>query len=565
MQQLHPIIVQILKKRGLTEADLPDFFNNDLTKLPDLTAFKDMDLAVARIITAMQERQKIAIYGDYDVDGTTSCALLFHFFRLMGFEVMTVQPSRFHEGYGLHPSSIDWAVENKIDLMITVDCGISSVEAAEYALTKKVDLIITDHHQDAAPVIPPACAVINPNRRDETESPRQKLAGVGVAFCLSVAVRKKWIELGHPVVSLYELLPFVALGTICDLAFLNPMNLCLTRHGLKIFPKTIYPGLAVFLEDVEKNLSSLPSEKLSFFIGPIINSKGRLDHPELALKLLTSLDTKESFEIFQKLLITNNERKSIQRTVVDEAKALVKKSIRHPARTINVIYQPHWHEGVIGIVASQLVETFKIPCIVFTNSDKEGEIKASARSAGTLDIFECLSQCSEFFIKFGGHKAAAGLTMKAENFIPFAQKIEEIVASYPDFHRTSTSRYDIEVSYHDIDLELVTGLQALEPYGMGNPKPILRMVDSRIQKYSILKDKHVKWNFSSYHPQRSQRLAKIDGISFNFIDKWGEPTPEDVLSAQSKAPVAVDFCLEINRFNGKSFLQAQVSHIDLNL
>ena len=278
-QSLHPALQRLLEKRGLKGDKAQEYLSWNLKDIPDIPQMHDMQKAAERIVVALTQNEKIGIYGDYDVDGATSCALLYHFFQMLGVHVETFQPSRFVEGYGIHPVSIDNALEKNVSVLISVDCGISNIETAEYALQKNIDLIITDHHKDAAAHIPRAYAVVNPNRRDEPQSELGSLAGVGVAFALAVKVRELLLAAGQKVESIYCLLPFVAIGTICDLAVLTPLNLKLSRHGLKQIPTCKYPGLLAFFNPEELK-AEVTSEKIAFNIGPMINSKGRLDHPE---------------------------------------------------------------------------------------------------------------------------------------------------------------------------------------------------------------------------------------------------------------------------------------------
>ena len=271
-EKLPAVLVELLKKRGIE--DINEFLCSNLNKLPDLTKLLDLQKASQRIIEAIDKKEKIAVYGDYDVDGTTSCALLFHFFKLINIDIDCIQPSRFIEGYGIHPPTIDQAIEENIKVLITVDCGISNNETADYAKEKGIDLIITDHHKDAREEMPKAYAIINPNRRDEDlNSHRTALAGVGVAFALSLQIKNDLKVKGIETPSIYPLLQFVAIGTICDMAYLNPMNLKLTRHGLAQIPQTKYAGIKCFFPPEERASGNIPSDKISFNVGPMINSK----------------------------------------------------------------------------------------------------------------------------------------------------------------------------------------------------------------------------------------------------------------------------------------------------
>ncbi len=556
--KLHPAIVRLFEKREIFQ-NADEFFSWDLKALPDLTAMKDMDKTVQRITDAIKNNERIGIYGDYDVDGTTSCALFFHFFKMIGVEVDLFQPSRFVEGYGVHPSSVDAAMEKGVNLLITVDCGITNLETCDYAIEKGLDLIITDHHKDAREHMPKAYAVINPNRRDEEDEILKPLAGVGVAFAVCLAIKNTWAKEGKEIPSIYPLLQFVAIGTICDLAKLTPMNMKLTRHGLKQIPKTQFSGVASFFSDEDRGFDVIPSEKISFYVGPLINSKGRLDHPEKALNLLISSDYKEAFANYSHLEISNKERKIIQSEVFEEAKRNVVKEIKSSEIYSSIVYEPHWHEGVIGIVASKLVETFEVPAMVFTDSEDSNIVKASCRSAGDLNLYECLKNCSDLFIKFGGHKAAAGLSMPKENLPAFKERMNNMLVQIPEMERTVQDQFDVFLKFQEIDRKLIKELELMEPFGMGNERPKFRMLNARIESYKILKDIHVKWTFVS----DDLPGQKIGGISFNFIGKWNTLLPDELFAKQEEEGLCVQFNLGINRFRGNEIIQLMVDKIFL--
>jgi single-stranded-DNA-specific exonuclease len=545
-----------MKKRGLSPSDVQELMSWNLKDIPDLTQMLDLEKASKRIINAMAENELIGIYGDYDVDGTTSCALLWHFFNMLGVKVEVFQPSRFIEGYGVHNSSIDAALEKNVRVLITVDCGITSVATAEYA-KEKLDLIITDHHTDAAPKIPEAFAVINPSRRDEPVSSSLKpLAGVGVAFALALQIKNDLAKMGRTTPSIYPLLQFVAIGTISDLARMSPLNLKLTRHGLKQIPTGDYLGIKTFFQPEELRSSMISSERISFHVGPHINSKGRLDHPDRALKLLISNSLAECRENYSHLEVANRDRRMIQAEVFEEAKKDVIQTLQSEDFFINIVYRPHWHEGVIGIVASKLVETFEVPAIVFTDAEEEGIIKASARSAGDLNIFELLDQCKEFFVKFGGHKAAAGLSMKKENFPLFKDRMNALLKNIPVALRTKQNSFDVEIGIEEINAQLIKDLEKLEPFGPGNERPVFRMKNAVIQNYKIMKDAHVRWTFSS----PSSKIS-FQGVSFNYIGKWNEMGPEELFELQGKSGLTIQFTLGLNRFNGNETIQLLVDKI----
>lgn len=554
---LHPVVEKILLKRNITPEKFKDFFSWDLKALPDLTHMLDLDKAAHRVIKAMNSKETIGIYGDYDVDGTTSCALLHQFFKMHQIDVELFQPSRFVEGYGIHLSSIDTAIEKNIKVLITVDCGITNCETADYAKERGIDLIITDHHSDIRDEMPDAFAVVNPNRRDEPiDSLLRPLAGVGVAFALCLKI-KNILDQTNQTPSIYPLLQYVAIGTICDLAKLTPMNMKLTRHGLKQIIDSKYHGVVCFFNDEDRNAPFITSEKISFYVGPLINSKGRLDHPEKALNLLIAENHKDAFENYSHLEISNRERKIIQKGVFDGAKKKIIKEMDSDHPLINIVYDPDWHEGVIGIVASKLVETFEVPAIVFTNSEDPNLIKASARSAGELNLFKALEACSDLFTKFGGHKAAAGLSMPKENLEQLKERLNAYLKEIPEIERTVQDQYDIEISFNDINRQLVKELESMEPFGMGNSKPTFRMKDCLIESYNILKDVHVKWTFV----HKSNPKQKISGISFNYIGKWNTPHPADIYNQQNTEGITAQFQIGINRFRGNEIIQLMVDKI----
>jgi single-stranded-DNA-specific exonuclease len=554
--KFNPVLLKLFHKRGLGNIDIEEMLSWNLKDLPDLTEMIDLKKASQRILKAISEQEIIGVYGDYDVDGTTSCALLWHFFHMLGVDIEVFQPSRFIEGYGVHDSSIDVALEKNVKVLITVDCGITSLATALYA-KDKIDLIITDHHKDAAPNIPEAFAVINPSRRDEPEnSPLKALAGVGVAFALALQIKNDLAKMGKEIPSIYPLLQFVAIGTISDVARMTPLNLRLTRHGLKQIPNTLYPGIKAFFQPEDLKVSMISSEKIAFHVGPHINSKGRLDHPDRALRLLISQNEAECKEHYRHLEIANRDRRMIQAGVFDEAKKDVIGSMTSEENLINILYRPDWHEGVIGIVASKLVETFDVPAIVFTDAEEEGVIKASCRTAGELSIFDLLNQCSDLFIKFGGHKAAAGLSMKKDHLPEFKQRMNQFIKSIPNSLRTKINSFDIEIEMEEINAHLLKDLEKLEPFGPGNERPVFRMKNSMIQSYRIMKDAHVRWTFSG-----SKSKSLLQGVSFNYIGKWNELNPEEIFSLQTKAGLTVQFVLGVNRFNGNETIQLMVDKV----
>ena len=561
---VNPVTKAILQKRGLNEGQIHEFLSWDLRKLPPLGLMKDMDRAAERIVLGIGCSEKIAIFGDYDVDGTTSCALFYHFFSMVGVEVDLIQPSRFVEGYGIHPEHVVRAKKAGIDLMITVDCGITGHEACQTALREKIDLIVTDHHADTSASTPKAYAVVNPNRRDEPkDSPLKTLAGVGVAFALCLRVRELLAQEGSKISSLYPLLQFVAIGTICDLVPLAPMNLKLVRHGLKMMPKTTFPGIRAFFRPEERERGEVFGEKVSFDIGPLLNSKGRLDHPERALKLLIARDNEEAYHHYAHLKECNFIRKTHQAKVFQEAREDVVSRIIREEHLISIAYGPSWHEGVIGIVASKLTETFKVPAIVFTESSEEDILKGSARSVGGYDIFKALERCSDLFTKFGGHPFAAGLSMPKANFLPFKERMEVILSETAAIERTAKPRHqDLEIWARQIQPSLIRSLELLGPFGPKNPRPLFKIMGMKLHSYDILKDIHVRWSFKA---EVSGRTIYYRGISFNYMTIWEKSHPEDILKNRDDPDFSVYATIEMNFFKGQQFVRLHVDRIGTGL
>lgn len=560
--RLNPILKKILETRGYSsDEEVQSFLSWDLKLLPNLSALLDLEKAALRIIAAIKNQEKICVYGDYDVDGTTSCALLYHFFQMLGVRVELLQPSRFEEGYGLHLSSVDAAIELGCQVLISVDCGITSVQAADYSLDRGIDLIITDHHTDAAPEMPAAFAIVNPNRRDEPEdSVLKSLAGVGVAFALAVEIKKLWEKESQALPSLYPLLEFVAVGTISDLAPISLVNAKLIRHGLKQIPKSPYAGIRQFLTPEERQTNFLSSEKVSFQIGPLINSKGRLDHPESSLKLLISSDSSEANPYYNILKESNRERKIIQGQVFKQAKEQFLEQLKTQDEfpPIVIVYQSDWHEGVIGIVASKLVEEFKVPAIVFTDAKDEGIIKASARTAGELDLFSLLNDNRDYFEKFGGHKAAAGLSMKKENLKDLRQSLAKSLYEIPQIIRTRSLEFDVTIDFHQITPELISSLQALEPFGNHNPRPTFRIQNFILDGFSELNGGHIRWEMRA----RNGSGFKVKGISFSYVGRWNHLSPEELVQLQTQGEnLELIGQLGFNEFRGNRYLQILVSKI----
>ena len=532
---LHPLVMKIMQNRKLPLEEIKKFFQGSLAQLPPFHELKDIAKAAKLLASAIEENKTIGVYGDYDVDGTTSCALLVHFFRMCGAkEIKSIQPSRFKEGYGLHESSIDDALAQGIEILITVDCGITAVVPAAYAKSKNLTLIITDHHQDIAEQMPDAFAIVNPNRRDDGHKDFYALAGVGVAFALSVCIKDELKARGKEVPGLDPLLPFVAIGSLADIAHLNFVNRMLVGHGLKALEKSTIPGLKMLYDQyAPAQKECIKSEMVGFGIGPLINSKGRMDHPENALTLLTSDDPLKCSLMFQDLQMMNQQRKDTQKRIAEEAITMVGREINCGEHTHVVIaYQRDWHEGVIGIVASKLVEHFSRPAIVLArDAHLQGYVKGSARAPKGFALLPFLDSVKHLLYKFGGHSAAAGMTLMEDNIIPLKEELNQSIAkTYPQGVPAIPIEVDLELTIDDVTYDFFQHLGRLEPYGNGNPQPIFRLKNIVLDDFTILRGGHLQWVISNGVTGFAKRALK--GISFYYLNKLNKTPPQEILNRQ---------------------------------
>jgi single-stranded-DNA-specific exonuclease len=499
--------------------DVEAYVSNDLKTLPNFSDLIDIDKATDRIIQAINSNQKIGVYGDYDVDGATSVATMFHFFNLVGFKnVVTYQPNRFVEGYGLHKSSIEQALKDGVELLITVDCGIMNHEASKYAKEMKLDLIITDHHKDNAELeLPCALAVVNPNRSDQKESELKNLSGAGVAFAICHELRKKL----NVTESIYPLLQFVAMSTIADMVKLCPMNAKFIRHGLSQFRQSKFVGIQELTRLTE---APIDEDFIGFTVGPMINAKGRLESPQDALRILISDNEIEVIGLIEKLKTTNEERKKVQQANSIIVRNKIKKD-KIDQHNVMVVFNKNLHQGVVGLLASDVMKRHQKPAIVLTkDSQKEGVVKGSARSLGSFDIFGFLSKLDFEFLSFGGHKKAGGLSFKEEKLQEFIDKVN--TASAP-LTITLDENDFIPIEARMLDLELVGAIRAFAPYGMGNPRPSLS-IEGNLSNTMVMKDKHLKIWFDG---------IRTPIILFNYFENGPRDIPNGYYRVLANASV----------------------------
>ncbi|MEG2246189.1 MAG: single-stranded-DNA-specific exonuclease RecJ [Peptostreptococcaceae bacterium] len=488
--KISPEIGQILKNRGINnEDDAEIFINPSLEYLRDPFLMKDMEKAVDRINYAIENNQNIWIYGDYDVDGVSSTSILCIYFDSIGYPVKYYIPNRLEEGYGINEEAIKTLNEQNCDLIISVDCGITSIKEVEIANELGIDIIITDHHE-VQECIPNAYAVVNP-KQDECNYPFDMLCGCGVAFKLIQALTPKEVFEN----SMYNYLEIVTLATICDIVPLVDENRIIVKNGLKLMKDGKNLGLRELINVCGIDTNKIGSSHVGFSIGPRINASGRLGYSYLGVELFTTKSKEEAVEIANLLEDKNNERQMIESKMYQEAEIIIESNQSYKNDKVLVIANEGWQHGVIGIVASKLTEKYYKPTILLTIEDNEAT--GSARSIKGFSIFDTLVKCSDLLGRFGGHEQAAGLSMDAGNVGELRRRVNEI-ADYnlTDEDMIENVNVEFELNEDSIDFNLIEELHSLEPFGMSNPSPrfIIRNMEIR-GMFRMGKEKnHLKLN-----------------------------------------------------------------------
>ncbi|MCP5467988.1 MAG: single-stranded-DNA-specific exonuclease RecJ [Deltaproteobacteria bacterium] len=550
-QQCSPLIAQVLYNRQLHhKEDITFFLHANLQDLPDPYLLKDMDLAVRRIIQAIEKGEKITIYGDYDVDGSTSTAMMVDFFKSLNAQIDYYIPHRLKEGYGLNKQAIQQLKKQGTQVIITVDNGISSVEEASLIHDLDMDLIITDHHEPP-PQLPIATAILNPKQKDDS-FPGKELAGVGVAFYLMIALRKAYREKGlfkNQEPNLRQALDLVAVGTIADLAPLTGINRILVREGLKVLSCTQKIGLRALMKvsDVHGKVSA---GQVGFRIGPRINAVGRLHDASLGVKLLLSQNEEEAFDLAKQLNQANEKRQNLELEITEQAiEQINKKQLYQNYRSL-VVFDRNWHHGVVGIVASRLVEHYHLPSIVMSQVDNH--IKGSARSIRGLNLVKTLRRCEQYLESYGGHAYAAGLSLRPEKLSDFIMAFDQEVRQQLNEEDYSPAIHlDVESSLQQIEAQLLEDLSRLEPYGLGNPTPIFCSRGVNIQASRIVGENHLKLAIKD--PQSNSK-SSMDAIGFRMADK------NPLLNSK----VDLAFVPEWNEWQGEKRIQLKLIDIKLS-
>ncbi|MDX9705449.1 MAG: single-stranded-DNA-specific exonuclease RecJ [Weeksellaceae bacterium] len=458
-------IATILAQRGInTYEKAKAFFRPEKSHLHNPFLMKDMDKAVDRILHAIESNQKIMVYGDYDVDGTTSVAMVYDFLRSIYPNIQYYIPDRYKEGYGISFQGIDQAEKDEISLIIALDCGIKAIDKVDYALSKNIDFIICDHHLPSE-TLPKAFAVLDPKRKD-CSYPFKELSGCGVGFKLiqGIAIKK---EISEEII--FNYLDLVAVSIAADIVSITGENRVLAHYGLEVLRKSPRPGIKALLGEISAENISISN--IVFSVAPRINASGRLEHASQSVKLLISNEKSEISTIFSQIDELNKQRKEKDENITVEAIQLIKDN-KEEERFSTIVYHPEWHKGVLGIVASRLIETYYRPTLVLTKGN-EGEITGSARSVKDFDIYEVIDACSDLLIRYGGHQFAAGLTLAEENLEKFKEKFEFLVKEkIQPIQRIPSLEIDVEIPFSSINTQFVNVLNQIKPYGPGNMTPL---------------------------------------------------------------------------------------------
>jgi single-stranded-DNA-specific exonuclease len=529
-------ICSLLLQRGVNSLDKAKiFFRPELDSLHDPYLMKDMEKAVARINNAKSE--KVMILGDYDVDGTTSTSMLYTYFKYRHFELIYYIPDRYKEGYGVSSKSIDYAKENNITLIITVDCGIKAVNQVEYANSKGIDIIICDHHLPDIKV-PKAYAILNPKQSD-CDYPFKDLCGCGIAYKLITAHNIK----SDNKLNIHSLLDFVALATVSDMMPLIDENRVMVFHGLKQINNNPRLGLRNFLKS---NNNKVDESKISFTIGPRINAAGRMKNGKIIVDLLVEEDANKTIPLSNEVEFLNIKRRAIEKDVFEN----VVQKIDH-TKYANIIYGQNWNTGVLGIVASRIIEKSYKPTIIITDFDEE-LLTGSVRSVSGFDVYNALIKCEKYLYQFGGHKFAAGVKIEKSKLNMFSEHFEKTIKEAVNgnmFERKH--KYDLEVSFSDLTIENVKIISRMSPFGLENKRPIFRADNCSITdelKFIGKESQIVK----SYIMDSSNTILPF--ISFSKKDEL----------INLKSPLNILFTISINSFSGKDQVELTIKEISSN-
>jgi single-stranded-DNA-specific exonuclease len=543
--RINQVLCRILVQRGIDTFDkAKDFFRPALSSLHDPWLMKDMDKAVERILAAVARHEKILVFGDYDVDGTTAVACMYQFLKKVHSRIDFYIPHRYREGYGVSKAGIDYAKENECGLIISLDCGIKSADLIAYANTLGIDFIVCDHHLPDE-TLPPAVAILNPKQKD-CSYPYKELCGCGVGFKLISALVPQF-GLGDE--HAYEFLDLVATAIAADIVPMTGENRILAYHGLKKANENPNKGIRA-LTQLSGLTKELQINNLVFMIAPRVNAAGRMDDATKAVQMFVADTDQQALGYAEMLHSDNTDRKEADITITSEALSMIGENTEWLHRKSTVVFREHWHKGVVGIVASRLIEQYYRPTIVLTRS---GDYAAgSARSVPGFNLYEAIHACREHLLGYGGHFAAAGMTLEIEKIDAFRNKFEEVVAAtiHPDL-LTPEIAIDAELSLKDIKWSFYNILTQMEPFGPDNLRPVFiarRVMDTGYSR--IVKEQHVRFSLR-------QDNVTLTGIGFGMADKFH--------LLQMKQPIDVVFKIDENEWNGEKSLQLRIVDFRLSV
>ena len=539
--KISPRSARLLVRRGVTDPEAARrYLRPQLSHMPDPFLMKDAEKAAERLADAVANQERITLYGDYDVDGVTSTSLLSSFLRLHGIEPKVYIPKRLVEGYGLNREAVEKIAGSKAKVLVTLDCGITAADEIQRANDLGMDVIVVDHHR-CPPRLPPAYATLNPQQED-CGYPDKVLAAVGVTFNLIVALRKVLRERGwyagtEP--NLRRHLDLVTLGTICDMVPLTGVNRVLAWFGLQELRWAKRPGIRALMEVSRVKPHQVNSGDIGFKLGPRINAAGRLADATVGVRLLLTHDIKEARKLAEALDAANGNRKDIEHYVTEQAVKRVDDMPSLPEAI--VLSDEEWHPGVVGIVASRLVERYDRPTVLIGEGGR-----GSARTARGVHLYDAIRDCADHLTKFGGHRAAAGLRIPFSNIDPFADALRARVADDPEFATAweSTLTYDDDLDPREVDDSCFSEIQAMEPFGNGNPEPLFRMANLHVKRARVVGGEHLKMRF------QEGRFGGLEAIAF----KKGEMEPN--LSPGREIEMACH--LEKNEYAGLWNLELRV-------
>lgn len=535
------IIATLLAQRDITSFDeAKQFFRPSLKHLHNPFLMKDMDKAVERIEQAITNKERILVYGDYDVDGTTAVSLMYSFLQTQTELVSTYIPDRYDEGYGVSFKGIDYAKDNGFSLIIALDCGIKAIEKVDYANTKHIDFIICDHHRPGVQV-PNAVAVLDP-KQDDCNYPYKELCGCGVGFKLIQALAERQ---NKSIENLQPYLDLVAIAIGADIVPITGENRVLAYYGLKVINSNPRPGIKALIRQIKKE--ELNISDVVFIIAPRINAAGRMKHGNHAVALLTETDKNQAEKLAIEIEAYNANRKDTDKEITNEALEQIYNN-NETERKTTVVYSPNWHKGVIGIVASRLIETFYRPTLVFTRSGDK--LAASARSVSGFDVYNALEACSEYIEQFGGHKYAAGLTLHPKNYKAFKQAFEEVVSKSIDSKLLIPElKIDQIITLSQINGKLWRILKQFAPFGPGNMTPVFMSENLRDTGFGKCVGEQ----------KNHLRLTATDGGREYVAIGFGMGEKYELISNQK--PFSAVYSIDENHWNGKTSLQLKLRDI----